>query len=98
MRNLHQLFVLCTASQIIGGDFAKFVAFLEHMNSTSAIEIFLMQIKKRYLTPLCMQCRPPQFPFPSWLPWRGPKGHKQVCQLTTFLAKTLVDRFPRAHL
>ena len=23
MRNLHQLFVLCTASQIIGGDFAK---------------------------------------------------------------------------
>ena len=24
LRNLHQLFVLCTASQIIGGDFAKF--------------------------------------------------------------------------
>ena len=23
LRNLHQLFVLCTASQIIGGDFAK---------------------------------------------------------------------------
>ena len=30
--NLHQLFVLCTASQIIDGDFAKFVAFSEYMN------------------------------------------------------------------
>ena len=28
MRNLHQLFVLCTASQIIGGDFAKFCGLL----------------------------------------------------------------------
>ena len=32
MRNLLQLFVLCTASQIFGGDFAKFVAFSEHEN------------------------------------------------------------------
>ena len=24
LQNLHQLFVLCTASQMIGGDFAKF--------------------------------------------------------------------------
>ena len=30
--NLHQLFVLCTASQIIGGDFENFVAFSEYMN------------------------------------------------------------------
>ena len=28
LRNLHQLFVLCTASQIIGGDFAKFCGLL----------------------------------------------------------------------
>ena len=28
MRNLHQLFVLCTASQVIGGDFAKFCGLL----------------------------------------------------------------------
>ena len=28
MRNLHQLFILCTASQIIGGDFAKFCGLL----------------------------------------------------------------------
>ena len=28
LRNLHQLFVLCTASQIIGGEFAKFCGFL----------------------------------------------------------------------
>ena len=28
LRNFHQLFVLCTASQIIGGDFAKFCDFL----------------------------------------------------------------------
>ena len=28
MRNLHQLFVLCTASQIIGGDFTKFCGLL----------------------------------------------------------------------
>ena len=27
-RNLHQLFVLCTASQIIGGDFTKFCGLL----------------------------------------------------------------------
>ena len=31
LRNLHQLFVLCTASQIIGGD----LAFSEYMNFTS---------------------------------------------------------------
>ena len=28
LRNLHQLFVLCTASQISGGDFAKFCGLL----------------------------------------------------------------------
>ena len=28
LRNLHQLFVLCSASQIIGGDFAKFCGLL----------------------------------------------------------------------
>ena len=28
LRNLHQLFVLCTDSQIIGGDFAKFCGLL----------------------------------------------------------------------
>ena len=28
LRNLHQLFVLCTASQIFGGDFAKFCGLL----------------------------------------------------------------------
>ena len=28
LRNLHQLFVLCTASQIIGGEFAKFCGLL----------------------------------------------------------------------
>ena len=28
LRNLHQLFVLCTASQIIGGDFTKFCGLL----------------------------------------------------------------------
>ena len=28
LRNLHQLFVLCTASQIIGGDFLKFCGLL----------------------------------------------------------------------
>ena len=28
LRNLHQLFVLCTASQIIGRDFAKFCGLL----------------------------------------------------------------------
>ena len=28
LRNLHQLFVLCTASQIIGGDFAKLCGLL----------------------------------------------------------------------
>ena len=28
LRNLHQLFVLCTAGQIIGGDFAKFCGLL----------------------------------------------------------------------
>ena len=28
LQNLHQLFVLCTASQIIGGDFAKFCGLL----------------------------------------------------------------------
>ena len=28
LRNLHQLFVLCTASQIIGGDFANFCGLL----------------------------------------------------------------------
>ena len=28
LRNLHQLFVQCTASQIIGGDFAKFCGLL----------------------------------------------------------------------
>ena len=28
LRNLHQLFILCTASQIIGGDFAKFCGLL----------------------------------------------------------------------
>ena len=28
MRNLHQLFVLCTTSQIIGGDFSKFCGLL----------------------------------------------------------------------
>ena len=28
MRNLHQLFVLCTANQIIGGDFVKFCGLL----------------------------------------------------------------------
>ena len=28
LRNLHQLFVLCTASQIVGGDFAKFCGLL----------------------------------------------------------------------
>ena len=28
LRNLHQLFVLCTASQIIGGEFAKFCRLL----------------------------------------------------------------------
>ena len=28
LQNLHQLFVLCTASQIIGGDFAKFCVLL----------------------------------------------------------------------
>ena len=28
MRNLNQLFVLCTASQIIGGDFAEFCGIL----------------------------------------------------------------------
>ena len=28
LRNLHQLFVLCPASQIIGGYFAKFCGFL----------------------------------------------------------------------
>ena len=28
MRNLHQLFVLCTGSQIIGGNFAKFCGLL----------------------------------------------------------------------
>ena len=27
LRNLHQLFVLCTASQIVGGDFAKYMNF-----------------------------------------------------------------------
>ena len=32
LRNLHQLFVLCTASQIFTGDFAKFWAFSEYMN------------------------------------------------------------------
>ena len=32
MRNLHQLFVLCTASQIIGGDFAKFCGLLRIFN------------------------------------------------------------------
>ena len=28
LQNLHQLFVLCTATQIIGGDFAKFCGLL----------------------------------------------------------------------
>ena len=28
LRNLHQLFILCTASQIMGGDFAKFCGLL----------------------------------------------------------------------
>ena len=28
LRNLHQLFVLCNASQIIGGDFTKFYGLL----------------------------------------------------------------------
>ena len=28
LRNLHQLFVLCTASQMFGGDFAKFFGLL----------------------------------------------------------------------
>ena len=28
LRNLNQLFVLCTASQIIGGDFAEFCGIL----------------------------------------------------------------------
>ena len=28
LRNLHQIFVLCTVSQIIGGDFAKFCGLL----------------------------------------------------------------------
>ena len=28
MRNLHQIFFICTASQIIGGDFAKFCGLL----------------------------------------------------------------------
>ena len=32
MRNLHQLFVLGTASQIICGDLANFVAVSEYMN------------------------------------------------------------------
>ena len=32
LQNLYQLFVPCTASQMIGGDFANFVAFLEYMN------------------------------------------------------------------
>ena len=34
MQNLHQLFVLCTASQMIGGDFAKFS---EYMHFTTSI-------------------------------------------------------------
>ena len=40
LRNLHQLFALCTASQIIGGDFAKFVAFSEYMKFTWYFLIF----------------------------------------------------------
>ena len=32
LQNLHQLFVLCTASQKIGRDFANFVAFSEYLN------------------------------------------------------------------
>ena len=36
MRNLHQLFVLCTASQIIDGSFGKCVAFSEYMSFKNA--------------------------------------------------------------
>ena len=34
LRNLHQLFVRCSASQIVGGDFSKFCGLLKYMNFT----------------------------------------------------------------
>ena len=44
MRNLHQLFVLCTASQIIGGDFAKFCGLLRIFELYKIGLIFQMKI------------------------------------------------------
>ena len=43
LRNLHQLFLLCTASQIIGGDFAKFYGLLR------IYELYYVSKKKDYI-------------------------------------------------
>ena len=59
MRNLHQLFVLFTASQIIGGDFAKFCGLLRmcelYPEFTTVVyshiilkELFIFQTVHRY--------------------------------------------------
>ena len=45
LRNIHQLFVGCTSSQIIGGDFAKFCGLLR------ICELYNYKI---FLTPLCI--------------------------------------------
>ena len=44
MRNLNQLFVLCTASQTIGGDFAEYMNFrqLVSLDSRTGITILAM--------------------------------------------------------
>jgi len=57
LQNLHQLFVLCTASQIIGGDFANFVAFSEYMN----FDFYLLAREKFEVTPLLDVCTEVRF-------------------------------------
>ena len=39
LRNLHLTFVLCSASQKQGGDFAKCIAFSEYMNEVSKTQL-----------------------------------------------------------
>jgi hypothetical protein len=41
LQNLHQLFVLCTANQIIGGDFLKFCGLLR------IFELYEVNVEKR---------------------------------------------------
>ena len=53
MRNLCHSFVLCTASQIIDGDFVKFVALSEFMNFTN-VNLIIQEVKKCKVNLLCV--------------------------------------------